>query len=428
VRTTLRLLQLEPRARPFFAVLAQSSLGTGAAYVALLLIAYERFHSPWAIGLVLLADLLPSMLLGPVLGAAADRWSRKACAVVADVLRAGAFLGIALVDPFVATFAFAVLAGVGTALFKPAALSGLPSLVAPERAAAATSLYGAITDFGYTVGPALTAGALLLVDPEGVMLVNGPTFAVSAVVLWRVTWGASVAVADGEARQSLLHQARLGLSAAARMAGIRVVIAASAGALFMGGLFNVAEPLFATQTLDSSDSGFALLVTLFGLGFIIGSLRGADGGDLPLLRRRYLQGAFVMGIGWVFSGASPGLAVALAAFGLAGFGNGLLLVHERLLIQSVVPEGLQGRIFAVSDTVVSWAFGVSFICAGPLLSAIGVRETVLIAGAATLVVATFATIGLRDQWRAHAMPSGPSARPTEEPAAEGEPAAAARST
>ncbi len=397
----------------FFAVLAQSSLGTGASYVALLLIAYQRFHSPWAIGLVLLADLLPGMFLGPVLGAAADRWSRKACAIVADVLRAGAFVGIALVDPFVATFAFALIAGLGTALFKPAALSGLPTLVAPERSAAATSLYGAITDFGYTVGPALVAAALLVMDPEGVMLINGVTFAISGVVLWRLAWGASVAPADGEERESLLHETRLGLRAARRMAGIRVVIAASAGAMFMGGLFNVAEPLFATQTLGSSDSGFALLVTLFGLGFIVGSLRGAEGGELPLLKRRYLQGAFVMGVGWVASGVSPGLALALLAFAVAGFGNGLLLVHERLLIQTVVPEHLQGRIFAVSDTFVSWAFGISFLCAGPMLSVIGIRETLLIAGGAGLLVATFATVGLRDQWNAAAVPA-PAPRPAAE--------------
>jgi MFS family permease len=417
VRTTLQLLRLERQARGFFAVLAQSSLGTGAAYVALLLIAYERFHSPWAIGIVLLADLLPAMLLGPVLGAAADRWSRKLCAVIADVLRAIAFLGIAVVDPFVATVAFALLAGVGTALFKPAALAGLPSLVAPERAAAATSLYGAITDFGFTAGPVVTAGALLVVDPEGVMLVNGLTFAVSAAVLWRIAWGDAVAVGDGEPRESLLHDARLGLRAAAGMPGIRVVIAASAGAMLIGGLFNVAEPLFATQTLGASDSGFALLVGLFGLGFIVGSFRGAEGGGLPILRRRYLQGAFVMGIGWVAAGASPGLVIALLAVGLAGFGNGLLLVHERLLIQSVVPEGLQARIFAVSDTVVSWAFGIAFLSAGPLLSAFGVRQTILIGGAVALLFAGLATFALRNQWTAPAPRGAASSRPAEEAAA-----------
>ena len=415
MRATLSLLKLESRARWFFAVLTQSSLGTGAAHIALMLIAYERFRSPWAISLVLLADVVPAMLFGPILGAAADRWPRKLCAVVADIVRAGAFLGIALVEPFAATVGFALLAGVGNALFKPAVLSGLPSLVAPERAAAATSLYGAITDFGYTVGPAITAGALLLVDAEGVMFVNALTFAGSAVILWRLAWGGSVALEEGETRASLLQETRMGLRAAATMPAIRVVISASAGAMFMAGLFNVAEPLFATDTLNTSDSGFALLVTVFGLGFIVGSLRGSEGGGPPLLRRRYLQGLFVIGVGFVASGAAPGLAIALLTFGLAGFGNGLLLVHERLLIQSVVPERLQARIFAVSDTVVSWAFGISFLTAGPLIAAIGVRETIVIAGTLGLVVAALAALALRGEWRAQGVAAGAEASAAGEP-------------
>ena len=189
MRATISLLKVEKRARWFFAVLTQSSLGTGAAHVALMLIALQRFDSPWAVSLVLLADMVPAMLLGPILGAAADRWPRKLCAVVGDLLRLGAFLGIALVDPFAPTVAFAVVAGLGNALFKPAVLSGLPSLVEKEHAAAATSLYGAIGDFGFTVGPVVTAGALLLIDPEGVMFINALTFGASAVILWRLAWG-----------------------------------------------------------------------------------------------------------------------------------------------------------------------------------------------------------------------------------------------
>src|SRR5215207_6770253 len=128
MRSVFELLRHERRARVFFAALAQSALGTGAAYVALLLVALDRFNSPWAIGLVLLADVVPAMLLGPLFGTFADRWSRRGCAVFADVLRALAFLGLVLVDGFVPTFLLALLAGVGTGLFTPAALAALPSL------------------------------------------------------------------------------------------------------------------------------------------------------------------------------------------------------------------------------------------------------------------------------------------------------------
>src|SRR5215210_1575530 len=126
MRPTLDLLRHEARARVFFAVLTQSALGTGAGYVALLLLAYERYHSAWAISIILAADLVPAMLLGPLFGALADRTSRRACVVIADLLRAGAFVGIALVDSFGATVGFALLAGAGTGLFTPAALAALP--------------------------------------------------------------------------------------------------------------------------------------------------------------------------------------------------------------------------------------------------------------------------------------------------------------
>ena len=146
MRQAIQLLREDRRARFFFLALAQSAVGTGVGYVALILIAYERFDSPWAIGLVLFADLVPAMLLGPVFGAAADRWSKRTCLILADVLRAGAFVGIALVSSIEATIVLAAVAGTGTGLFTPAALSALPGLVEERRVAAATSLYGAIAD------------------------------------------------------------------------------------------------------------------------------------------------------------------------------------------------------------------------------------------------------------------------------------------
>ena len=156
--------------------------GTGAVRVGhrrglrrVVLVALDRFNSPWAIGLILLADVVPAMLLGPLFGAFADRWSRRGCAILADVLRAVAFLGLVLVDGFVATFLLALLAGVGTGLFTPAALAALPSLVEDRRLPAATSLFGAIADLGFIAGPAAAAAVLLVGGPETILAANAIT-------------------------------------------------------------------------------------------------------------------------------------------------------------------------------------------------------------------------------------------------------------
>ena len=393
------LLRAERPSRSFFLALTQSALGTGAAYVALLLIAYDRFQSPWAISLVLLADLLPAMLLGPVFGAAADRWSRKWCAVGADVIRAGAFIAIALVDDFAATVGFAVLAGAGSALFTPATLAGLPSLVSKARLPAATSLYGAIADLGFTAGPGIAAAFLIVAGPADILIVNGLTFAASAVILARLRFGApapGARRAQGSTVPSLLREAREGLGVVARMRAIRVVIAGSTAALFFGGIFNVGELPFARDEIGTSDAGYSILVALFGLGFVLGSLAGSSGGSPRLLRRRFLQGVMLMGLGFLLSGLAPTLGVALVGFTLAGFGNGLLLVHERLIVQEDVPDALMGRAFGVKDALASWAFGVAFVAAGYLLTLVSPRELVLAAGVGGLLVCACSALAL---WR-----------------------------
>ena len=386
-------------ARAYYAVLAQSALGNGAGYIALLVVAYERFNSAWAISLVLLADLVPAMLLGPVFGAAADRWSRRGCLVIADVARAIAFLAIAFVDSFEATFALAILAGVGTGLFTPASLAAVPSLVKPDRLPSATALYGAITDLGFIAGPALAALLLLIGGPEVILLGNAATFAISALLLTRLRFGEAPAheELDG-ARPGLFREARDGLRALGRMAGVRTVVVASGAMLLFAGLFNVSELPFATDELDVGAAGFGALTAIYGIGFVGGSLSGSRGGAPATLKRRFLGGLALVGAGFVACAAAPSFATAIPAFALAGVGNGLMLVYERLLIQTTVPDALMARVFGAKDGLTAWSFGAAFLAAGGLIEAFGVRTVLLIAGIGGLVVWGVSAVALRHAW------------------------------
>jgi MFS family permease len=415
LRELIDLFTHERRARWFFAALAQSALGNGAGYVALLLIAYDRWHSPWAITLVLVADLLPAMLLGPVFGAAADRWSRRRCMVIADVLRFGAFVGIGLAGSIELTLALALVAGCGTGLYAPAALASLPGLVEPRRLPAATSVYGAIADLGFTAGPAIAAAVLLVGSPESLTIANGLTFAVSALVLARLRFGETPISAEPR-RASLLREAREGLTATAGMTGIRIVLGVSAGALFFAGAFNVAELPFAEDVLGSTDVGYSVLATAFGFGFIAGSLSGSRGGSPKLLKSRYQFGVLILGAGFLSSGIAPNYAAALVAFAIAGVGNGMLLVFERQIIQAFVPDRLAGRVFGIKDALSAWAFGSAFICAGALLSLIGVRELIVATGVGAVCAWLVSVQLLRRAFEereipSERQPSGASAEP-----------------
>ena len=399
MRPVLDLLRHERRARIFFLALAQSSLGTGAGYVALLLVAYERFRSPWAIGLILLADVLPAMVLGPVFGAVADRFSRRAAMIVADLVRVVAFGGIALVDGFVPSLLLALVAGVGTGLFTPSALSALPTVVEQRRLPAASALYGAVMDLGFVTGPGLGALALLAGGPEVILVFNSVTFGMSALLLVAVRFGARPSAPGAEEQPGLLRAAREGLVTTARFPGLRVVLIASAVALFFGGFFNVGEVLLATEVLDVGDSGYAVLVSIYGVGFIGGSLAGGKGGTLPELKWRYLAGMLLMACGFMASGAAPSLPVALFTFTVGGFGNGLMLVYERLLIQALVPDAVSGRVFGVKDSLTAWAWALAFLAGAAVLSVLDIREMVTLAGIGALVTWLVSLVALRSSWR-----------------------------
>ncbi|HEX8741805.1 MAG TPA: MFS transporter [Thermoleophilaceae bacterium] len=404
MKAILELLKTERAARRFFLVHAQSALGTGAGYVALLLLAYERFRSPWAITAVLLAEFLPAMLLGPIFGAAADRWSRKRLLVAADLVRAGAFLGLVLVDGFAATFALALLAGAGNAMFNPTVMASLPGLVSRERFPAATSLYGTIEELGYMAGPALAGAAFVVLAPSAMLLANGITFMASAVVLATLAFGA-VPAREKEERGSLLASVREGAAAARRASGTLTLLTSSVSCVAFLGMVNVGELLLAREELGASDTQFSILVTAMGLGVAGGTLLGAEGGVPARLKRRYLAGLLLVAGALLACGAAPSFLVALPAFTALGIGNGLAVVHERLLLQSTLSDDVMGRVFGLRSSLVAFAFGGSFLLAGAAAALLGPRPLFLLAGAGALVAWSAASVALRGAWREAAAPA-----------------------
>jgi MFS family permease len=397
LRAVLDVLSNERRARWFLLACLQSAVGTGAATVALVVLAYERLQSPWAITLVLLAEWLPSMVAGPLLGAMVDRWSRRACAIVADLLSAVAFIALALVDSFAATVALALVAGIGISLWSPAILAALPSLVAPERQSAVTSLFGATRDAGRTIGPLVAAALFPLVGVETVMVVNGVTFAISAAAMALISFGERPGEAAPGGWRRLLAEARDGLVLSWRLPGVAVILWSSTAIIFTVAMVNVGELLLA-RDVGAGASGYAMLVVAWGVGFAFGSLLGASGGPLHVMKWRYATGAAVLGASVAAAAAVHAFGVMIGVFVVMGVGNGLFVVYERLIIHAAVPANLHGRAFAVLDMLTGWGYAAAFILAGGLIGALGTRPTLFLAGTATVIVSAFAALALRRVW------------------------------
>jgi len=374
----------------------QSSLGTAAGYIALLVLAYDRLHSPWAIALVLTADFLPSVLLAPLAGTLADRFSPRRTMLAADAIRALAFFGVAAADGFAGTVGFALLAGVGTTLYRPASKCALPALAGPERLGSAIGTWGALDEIGTLVGPVIAAALFAVADAADVVRLNAATFALVALSL--------PDAATREARDSsgVLGHLRDGWRVLRTTSGVRVLLAASMASVTAGALMNVVEPLLARGPLDAGPEGFALLVGLFSAGAVGASAWSAREDAIGAYRRRYLMGFAFTAVGLLTSAVAPSLLVAGISFTVTGFGSALSLVHEQQLLQRAVPEHARGRIFGFKDSADAAAFVAAFALSAAIAADLGPRAVFALSGAAVACAGLGAAWALRDRARGRA--------------------------
>jgi hypothetical protein len=100
-------------------------------------------------------------------------------------------------------------------------------------------------------------------------------------------------------------------------------------------------------------------------------------------------------LGLVGMSALPWYVAALAAFVAFGLGNGLVVVHERLIFQRAIPERLMGRAFALLDALGAWGFVTAYLVAGLTVSQLGARGAIAVAAGGMAVVVLYALVALR---------------------------------
>ena len=122
----LGLMRRSPSFGLLFLATAGSSFGTYLAAIALTVHIYGLTGSGvWVAGL-LIADFLPIVVIGLLLGPLVDRVSRRKLMVVSDLVRFGVFAALPFVDSPEAIVGLAAVAGVATGFFRPAVYAGLP--------------------------------------------------------------------------------------------------------------------------------------------------------------------------------------------------------------------------------------------------------------------------------------------------------------
>ncbi len=332
------------------------------------------------------------MLLGPVAGVVIDRFDRQRVLIVVDSLRAGLVLALALTPVLWAVYLLAALLAVGSTLFNPALHAVIPALLDEEELLAANSVAWSSGRLVQIVGASVAGGLIAWAGTTPAFLANAASFAFSAVMLTRL----SISRREGPLRTgklgAWLGDAREGLAYARRDPFVARLLPVQALTSLATGATSALLVVLATTHLRLAAEGFGWLLAAIGVGamrgpFLANRLTGGRYLDVRLLFVPYL----IRGAGDVALGLVAGLPWALVILFVYGLNTSTGMVASTTILQTVIPDRVRGRVFALLD--VTWAAMrlVSLGLGGVLADRRGVSAVYVIGG---MLLALAGVLGL----------------------------------
>jgi MFS family permease len=342
-----------------------SMLGSQAFSAAMIFWITDQTGSASLLGLGMMSQWIPAILLGPFGGTLADRMSRRWILILADLVRGAAALSLAALvflergHPRTILSWLLILSavmGACDAFFRPAISASVPDLVPEADVTRANSANRLALDISSFLGQGMGGVLFRLIGPAVLFLTDGLSYVFSAlsVLLIRLPPPPPIPKTAGwrEAGADFWRELKLGLRYLAGRKGLRYLLFLSPLDSFFMITIVVLLPFYVKDFLHLKPDWYGFLIAAFGGGSFLGSI--AAGATNITGRRRtwaYLTCAAGFGVAAIaFSFArSPWAAMALIF--AAGLMSGFNTIHVLSLAQTTTPSELRGRVLGLFETL-----------------------------------------------------------------------------
>lgn len=384
--TTLRLRD-DPDFRRYWLGRVASLTGSLVTAVAMPVLVYRLSGSPLLTALVTVLEAAPYLLFGLFSGALADRWDRKRVMVLADVANAALIASVpvahwfgVLTVPHVLVAAF-VVQTVFT-LFDGANFGALPVLVGRNRVGQANSAVWSASSIAELFIPPLTGLLLAAMHPATLLLLDGLSFAASAVAVRGITRAMSERRTDLPPLRPrvLFRDVGTGLRFLVGHAGVRTMTIVGSLQSLAGGGFMALIVVWSDRVLGIGTSGvrFGTVYGTWGIGGLIASLA------LPKLLKRTVPARITLyavpasAVLGVLTCLMPNWQWAAVLTLLWGIAYVLVIVNSITYRQQETPEELLGRV-NTAGRMLSWAVGwtLGATLGGVLGNLLGIRPAMV---------------------------------------------------
>lgn len=361
-------------------------------------------------GLLTAIEWLPFVALGLLAGLVVDRLPRRTLVIATDWLRAALLAAIpilAIADHLRFEVLLVVAFGVGTCslVFQVAQVSLLPTVLHRDDLTVANSRLEASAATAQATGPGLAGLLISVLSAPIAIAVNAASFAISGLILRNIARDVSPADPEIAAESSGSytvgtpgHRVRLagqeimeGLRVFADQSILRASLLASTTFNLFGFVFLAVYILFMTRTLGLPDVLIGIILSLGGVGAVVGALLCAPlqrwlgfGRAMVWAMLVCCTASLLVPLAFVF----PTMAVPLLATAeLVQYGTlAIFNIGGRTLRQVLAEDNVQGRVNATARTLMGAGTLIGSLAGGLLGGWIGLGNT-LIVGAMGMMLA-----------------------------------------
>jgi MFS family permease len=309
-----------------------------------------------AVGALFVVRWLAPFLISPVAGVAADRYDRKKLLILADLARGVIVLGFLLVrdvgDVWLLYTLTAIQLGV-SGFFFPARNAILPNIVSPEGLGAANALSSATWSVMLAMGTALGGIVAGGFGVQVAFLIDALSFFLSAVCIGQIRYNSTLENHKGDRSISAaVGQYADGLRYLRRHLDIfAIVFLKAAVALTTSGALHVIQVALAKRVFVIGRGGglsMGIMFAVVGLGTGIGPIiaRRYTADRDPFLRTAIALSFLMIAGGVAIAAPLSGFGTVLTGILLRGVGGGIIWVFSTQLLMQLVPNHIQGRVFA----------------------------------------------------------------------------------
>src|SRR3954470_6472011 len=166
-----------------------SQMGDWFDTIAVYTIALQLTGSSRSVALIMVARFLPSVVMGPLSGVVADRFSRRSIMIASDLIRALVVLGFLFVrrpDQMWLVYVLTVLQLAFSTFFEPAKTAAIPAIVSGRELLSANAISSVTWSVMLTLGAAVGGVVTGWFGTNAAFVLDSLTYLASAALIFTV--------------------------------------------------------------------------------------------------------------------------------------------------------------------------------------------------------------------------------------------------